>query len=100
ALEIPFVFNTLTQPGAGMFLGPGAEPVDLALAMHDAWIAFARTGDPNHDGLAEAWPTFDAGRRAVMEFGDTVRVVDDPGAAERALWTEHDARQAPARSHP
>jgi para-nitrobenzyl esterase len=94
ALEIPFVFNTLTQPGAGLFLGEGPEPTALALTMHDAWIAFARTGDPNHDGLPEPWPAFDAGRRALMDFDDAVGVVDDPGSAERQLWDELDAGAA------
>jgi para-nitrobenzyl esterase len=94
ALEIPFVFNTLGQPGADLFLGAGVEPTDLALAMHDAWIAFARTGDPSHPGLPTPWPPFDTDRRAVVEFGETVRVVDDPGSAERRIWQADAERRA------
>jgi para-nitrobenzyl esterase len=91
ALEIPFVFNTLSQPGAHLFLGDGPEPVDLALAMHDAWIAFAHSADPSHGGLPGPWPTFDTAHRRVLEFGETIGVVEDPGPAERRLW-QADAR--------
>jgi carboxylesterase type B len=84
ALEIPFVFNTLGAPGAEMFLGvppddPGASA--LALTLQDAWAGFARSGHPELD-----WPTFDADRRAVVDLGESVRVVDDPNAAERRFW--------------
>ena len=44
---------------------PGAKAVEDA--MSDAWIAFAKTGNPNHPGLP-AWPTYDATTRAVMVF--------------------------------
>ena len=88
ALEIPFVFDTTTAPGAEMFLGvpPDAPGVaDLARVMRNAWAAFARTGDPQHDGLPVAWPVFDTDRRAVMELGESVEVVEDPNASERVL---------------
>lgn len=93
ALEIPFVFNTLGRPGAEMFLGaPPDSPgvTELALTLHDAWAAFARTGRPRLEGPQHAdqpeWPTFDTERRAVVEFGESVAVVDDPNAAERRFW--------------
>ena len=46
ALEIPFVFDTLDQPRRRQFTGDGPERAAIADAMHRAWIAFARTGDP------------------------------------------------------
>ena len=59
--------------------------------MSDAWIAFARSGNPAHRGLP-AWPAYD-GRRATMVLdrpgagrGGECRVVDDPNAAVRRLW--------------
>jgi para-nitrobenzyl esterase len=78
-LEIPFVFDTL-EPGA--VLGPalgGDPPQPLADAVHAAWVAFAATGDPG-------WPRYDLQRRATMRFDVTSQVLDDPRAAERALW--------------
>ena len=86
ALEIPFVFNTLDAPGAAAFTG-GTTPEAKALAdaMQDAWIAFARTGDPNHPGLP-AWPPYEPAQRATMIFGPTCAVAADPYAEERRLW--------------
>jgi para-nitrobenzyl esterase len=84
ALEIPFVFHTMDQAGADVLLGSD-PPESLSLTMQDAWIAFARSGAPDHDGL-EHWPAYDTSRRATMELGDHVGVVDDPRGEERELW--------------
>ena len=78
ALEIPFVFDNLDRGGAEMLTGTGAERQAIADAMHRAWIAFARDGDPNHPGLPE-WPQYDTRRRATMRFDTTIEVLDDPG---------------------
>ena len=85
ALEIPFVFNNLARGGVEAFLGKGSPPTRLAKAMHDAWIAFAHRGEPNHPGI-EHWPVFETSRRATMEFGDRIGILDDPNASERRLW--------------
>ena len=77
ALEIPFVFDTLGE-GTEPLWGP-APPQPLADAMHRAWVAFATSGDCG-------WPRYDLRRRATMRFDTTPAVVDDPRAAERALW--------------
>ncbi|MUN06668.1 carboxylesterase/lipase family protein [Agromyces luteolus] len=82
ALEVPFVFDTLS-PDAPLF-GPmlGADPPHpLADAMHGAWVAFAASGDPG-----EHWPRYDAELRATMRFDVESRVVVDPRAWERDLW--------------
>jgi para-nitrobenzyl esterase len=84
ALEIPFVFDNLAR-GSEMFTGTGAERQALADAMHRAWIAFARGGDPNHAGLPQ-WPRYESDRRATMRFDTTCEVVDDPLGAERAAF--------------
>jgi para-nitrobenzyl esterase len=82
ALEIPFVFDNLdVAPIAG------TRPDRQALAdrMSDAWIAFARSGDPNHPGLP-AWPAYSAANRATMVLDAECRVEDDPRAEERVAW--------------
>jgi para-nitrobenzyl esterase len=84
AMEVPFVFHLVRQPGAEVLLGADA-PVELADQMQDAWIAFARTGDPAHPGLP-AWPAYDADRRATMRFAEPCEVVEDPLSATRQLW--------------
>jgi para-nitrobenzyl esterase len=59
------------------------------LAMCDrlagAWVAFATTGDPSHDGIPH-WPAYDATTRATMMFNDETRVENDPRAAMRRYW--------------
>jgi para-nitrobenzyl esterase len=50
--------------------------------MSEAWLAFARTGDPNHPGLVP-WPHFDGETRATMIFGTECHVMNDPDRAER-----------------
>lgn len=81
-LEVPFVFDTLDDPGAAALAGPAA-PRELAAAVHRAWVAFATTGDPG-------WPAY-LPDRAVARFGHgtepDVEVARDPRGDLRELWT-------------
>lgn len=87
ALEIPFVFNVLDAPGVQSFTGETNEAMrSLALRMHDAWTAFARTGDPSVGSLP-AWPAYDTGSRSTMVLDETCVVESDPSADELAYWT-------------
>jgi para-nitrobenzyl esterase len=45
--------------------------------MSSAWIAFARTGNPN-TGALPPWPAYDLNRRATMIFNVNSRVENDP----------------------
>jgi para-nitrobenzyl esterase len=80
ALEVPFVFGT--QGDATVLVGDD-PPDEVAARIHGAWIRFARSGDPGGD-----WPEYDTDRRAVMDFGLTARVVEDPQRHRRELWTD------------
>ena len=84
ALEIPFVFDNLDAPGVDIFTG-GSAPQTLATNVHAAWVAFAKTGDPNADVLPD-WPGYDTDRRATMLFDTECAVADDPDAETRRLW--------------
>jgi para-nitrobenzyl esterase len=82
ALEVAFCFDNLSKT---RLHGGRPEAPALAERVSEAWLAFARTGDPNHPGLP-SWPAYDTGRRATMLFDVDCRVADDPGAEERRAW--------------
>jgi para-nitrobenzyl esterase len=84
ALEIPFVFDGLRQPGVAFFTGDD-PPQTVADAMHAAWTAFAHTGDPAHEGLP-AWPAYDRTARATMHFDVECSLRHDPAPEQRAAW--------------
>ncbi len=85
ALEIPFVWNTLDQPGVALFTGDAPGRQVVADYMHGAWIAFARSGNPNTPTLPD-WPAYEDERRATMIFDEACRVEYDPQSVERRLW--------------
>ena len=84
-MEMPFVFGRLDDPGMGLLTGQGGAVQRLSEQMIDAWIAFARTGNPATAALP-AWPAYTADRRATMVFDESVSVVNAPMEAERAVW--------------
>lgn len=84
-LDVPLVFDNV-QLAKGM-VGDGPDVQRLAEAMSSAWIAFARSGDPNGAGLP-TWPSFDLSRRATMIFDSQPHVVDDPRGEERRLFNQ------------
>jgi para-nitrobenzyl esterase len=65
-------------------MGRGDEPQAVAEQMSEAWLAFARSGDPNTAALPD-WPAYDADHRAVMLFDLASRVENDPMAEVRKI---------------
>jgi para-nitrobenzyl esterase len=89
-LEIPFVFNNFENwSDAPMLRGSlPEERRGLARAMHHAWIAFARSGDPNHAGLPP-WRPYRRTDRITMRFDTVIGPVSDlAGRAWRKPWPE------------
>ena len=84
ALELSFVFGTLDADGNDRFAGKGPDAVRLSQQMMDAWVAFAKTGDPSCES-AGTWPQYEPTRRQSMVFGKHTHVEDAPFEAERAL---------------
>jgi para-nitrobenzyl esterase len=83
ALELSFVFDNIAKSSS--IAGSGSDQQHMADLMSDAWIAFARTGNPQTPALP-AWPRYDANRRATMIFDLTPKVTDDPEGADRRLF--------------
>ena len=83
AFEIPFVFGNAQLNDE--ITGGGPDAVDLAAKMSAAWIAFARTGDPNHAAIPR-WNAYTENERTTMLFNDECQAVDDPGGNERPFW--------------
>jgi para-nitrobenzyl esterase len=79
-MELPFVFD---HPDTIAFMtGTGADRHALATAMSEAWVSFARSGNPSHAGIP-AWTPFNPTARPTMVFGRRVEMVDDPHGEER-----------------
>ena len=58
-MDIPFVFENVDACRTVVGDGPDRQP--LADRMSAAWVAFARTGNPNHKGMPR-WEPFTADR--------------------------------------
>lgn len=87
ALDVPFVFGTIEGRFGRGLTGGTEDAVQLSRRMLDAWVAFARSGDPSHERLG-TWPAYDLHDAATMRLGLSVRVERDPLAAFRSFWEE------------
>jgi para-nitrobenzyl esterase len=77
--ELPFVFfNTDRMEN---MTGGGPVPRALAEKMADTWIAFARTGDPNHAAIP-SWTKFAPKTAACMIWDNDVQVQLNPDGDE------------------
>jgi para-nitrobenzyl esterase len=80
ALEIGFVFGKYDP----MFCGTGPEADKLSECMQDAWVTFAKTGDPSGKCAGE-WPQY-GNKRITMVFGKYTHAEAAPFEAERVVW--------------
>ena len=69
--EIPFVMNSLALTETAHGNGDAAKA--LADKMSRAWVAFARTGNPNVNGLPN-WPPYTRATGATLIFNDQPEV--------------------------
>ncbi len=82
--EIPFVFDNVHPP----IMNESASRATLAAQMSEAWIAFARGGNPGHAGLPQ-WPAYSLEERATMVFDrGECRLDHDPHGQERQAWRD------------
>ena len=88
ACEIPFTFNTLSDPSLpGLGFHDANDPVVRQLAENwsNTVLAFARTGDPNGAGLPE-WPPYTTDRKDCLIMDAQCRIEQDVDAVHEALW--------------
>lgn len=61
----------------------------LAKEMRQYWIKFAKTGNPNGDGLPE-WPLYNRDRKTVMHFKDNkTDLIDVPNREKLEFWEDY-----------
>ena len=76
-LEIGFVFGTYDS----VFCGSDPEVKRLSIMMQDAWIAFARNGNPSCESAGD-WPCYGEKRQTMM-LGRECHVAEAPFEEER-----------------
>ncbi len=86
-LEIPFVFGTLAHGALRPSLALVPAVRRLQRQLQDAWIAFARCGEPGHADLPD-WPKADALTRPTMNLDVHCRVDENPHARGVEFWRE------------
>lgn len=88
-IDLPFMFDNVAR--APHLTGPETEQTKaMTDAMANAWLAFARTGDPNHPGIPK-WPTYDIATRPVMLFDTPAKLAEDPFRDERLFMARFPA---------
>ena len=75
ACEIAFTFDNAEI--CDHYSGGTPEAFVLSKQISTAWVNFARTGNPNHDGLPH-WPTYTAEHQATMYFDTPCEVRNNP----------------------
>ena len=72
---------------AGPLISKMPEAYELADKVSTAWVAFARTGNPNTPGLPK-WPAYSTTSRDTMLFNNASRVEQDPDREPRLVMEQ------------
>ncbi len=86
AADIPLVFGSVDSGLGKMFTGGGEGAQKLSNTMQDAWIAFARTGDPSCAALGQ-WPCYEENSRFTMELGEKYTLHKNVREIENNFWS-------------
>ena len=70
--EIAFVMRTLDSE----LVAPTEKDREISALVSDYWVRFAKTGNPNRDGLP-FWPEYSEDAPIVLEIGDEVAIHQD-----------------------
>jgi para-nitrobenzyl esterase len=79
-VDLPFCFDNTDR--SENLTGGGPGPRVLAANVSEAWIRFARSGNPNHAGIPN-WPAFSAKNCPTMIFDTQCKLQNNPDKEER-----------------
>jgi len=82
ALDLPFVFGHTGEEILRGLVGEGPQVDALSARMMEAWLGFARSGDPID------WPPYELERRATLRLGPDSDLMFDPYCRERQAWED------------
>jgi para-nitrobenzyl esterase len=80
--EIPYVFNTLSSRRGAT--EPTPEDEKLAQIMNTYWANFAKTGNPNGEGLPK-WPIYNTQKEEILEIESDGNPVGKPDPRKSRL---------------
>jgi para-nitrobenzyl esterase len=93
-MEIAYAYSNASSATPGK---PAVAQVETDVS--EAWIHFARTGDPNHARIPE-WAPYSAQQRTTMLFDAPSRIAIDPRRAEREAYARVDLRRSQEPAQP
>ena len=91
SLELALVFDNVAKSES--MVGSGPEAQKVADEMSAAWLAFARTGNPNAKGVPE-WPPYTLEDRTTMVFDTTSKAIKAFRDDERKVLADLKAKGA------
>lgn len=88
--EIPFVFNTLSSEMLKEVIKgvDNTELQNISRPMHQAWINFAHTGNPNANVRDITWEPYSISERAALIFDTKISIENNFGDWYVDIWNQ------------
>ena len=94
--EMVFVFDNIDLLKAKRKAPFEEKHQALAKIMSGYWVQFAKTGNPNKEGLVE-WPSYDSSKDQHIELGEVVKVGQGLRKDKLDLWDKFDLERRKKR---
>lgn len=92
SMELPFVFGSLRDPVPRWLLKARPSDDPLSDQIQDAWLAFAKSGDPRSETQPD-WPAYESGKGRARVFGGVDQEVAALAESERGFWLNREASE-------